>query len=102
MRVYYHGPDAVITESHFLRRSTPPRWFTIADLRDVRLVRCEHGGSRLSLVLASVAVAALIVTPGWVLLTSTGRMISHGRKALRDMSRFGEIPGARFVVLIGQ
>ena len=44
MRTYYRGPDAVITDTHFVWQSPTVRIFAIDDLRDVRLVRVVAGG----------------------------------------------------------
>ena len=34
MRTYYDGPDALVTENHFIWRTDPVRAFIIGDLRD--------------------------------------------------------------------
>jgi uncharacterized protein DUF6232 len=44
MRTFYRGPDAVITDTHFVRQHPTVRIFAIADLEDVRLVRSVAGG----------------------------------------------------------
>ena len=44
MRTYYRGPDAVITDTHFVWQSPPVQIFAIDDLRDVRLERTVAGG----------------------------------------------------------
>jgi hypothetical protein len=44
MRTYYRGPDAVVTDTHFVWRTPTVRIFAIADLEDVRLVRSVPGG----------------------------------------------------------
>jgi hypothetical protein len=79
MRVYYDGPDALVTETHFVWRSNPPRTFAVAELRSVRLTRRHVGLSGLGLVLACAGVAALIMVPGWLLLDATaGRLTLIG------------------------
>ncbi|GIE98286.1 DUF6232 family protein [Paractinoplanes rishiriensis] len=44
MRTYYRGPDAIITDTHFVWQTPTVRIFAIADLADVRLVRSVAGG----------------------------------------------------------
>ncbi|MFC7274329.1 DUF6232 family protein [Paractinoplanes rhizophilus] len=43
MRTYYRGPDAVITETHFVWQSPRVKIFAIEDLDDVRLERAVAG-----------------------------------------------------------
>lgn len=79
MRTYYDGPDALVTENHFIWRTDPVRAFIIGDLRDVRLVQREVGSPRVIIALAAVAAAALIVAPGWLLVhTMAGRLVLIG------------------------
>jgi len=76
MRTFYDGPDALVTENHFIWRTDPLRAFVIGDLRDVRLVQRDVGSRRVILTAASIAAAALIVAPGWLLLdTPVGRLV---------------------------
>lgn len=83
MRTYYDGPDALVTENHFIWRTDPLRAFVIADLRDVRLVQRDVGSPRVIIALAAMAAAALIVAPGWLLLHSTpGRLVLVGAAAV--------------------
>jgi hypothetical protein len=82
MRTYYDGPDALITENHFIWRTDPVRAFIIGDLRDVRLVQRDVGSPRLIIGLAAVAAAAMIVAPGWLLVhTMVGRLVLVGAAA---------------------
>jgi hypothetical protein len=79
MRTYFDGPDALITENHFIWRTDPVRAFIINDLRDVRLVQRDVGSPRVILLTATVAAVALIVAPGWLLLhTTVGRLVLLG------------------------
>ena len=79
MRIYYDGPDALVTESHFVWRTDPLRVFVISEMRNVRLVRRHVGSPRTVLMMASAAAAALIVAPGWLLLhNTTGRLVLVG------------------------
>jgi hypothetical protein len=63
MRTYYRGPDAVITDTHFVWQSPSVRIFAIDDLDDVRLERVVAAGPSgvefsLGLGLLVLAVAA--------------------------------------------
>jgi len=79
MRIYYDGPDALVTEHHFVWRTDPLRAFVISELRNVRLVQRDVGSPRTVLAMASAAAAALIVAPGWLLLhNTTGRIVLAG------------------------
>jgi Family of unknown function (DUF6232) len=43
MRTYYQGPDATVTDTHFVWQGPTVRVFAIVDLADVRLVRRVSG-----------------------------------------------------------
>ena len=63
MRTYYRGPDAVITDTHFVWQSSSVRIFAIDDLDDVRLERTVAAGPSgvefsLGLGLLILAIAA--------------------------------------------
>jgi hypothetical protein len=62
MRTYYRGPDAVVTDTHFVWRSPTVRIFAVDDLNNVRLVRTEAGPSAAAIAvgfgLSVVAVVA--------------------------------------------
>ena len=61
MRIYYRGPDAVVTSELFVvRRGSPPGRFVIRDLRDVGIAPGPPDGVRLSVVVPPAAVAALV------------------------------------------
>jgi small-conductance mechanosensitive channel len=60
MRYYYRGPDAIITDTHFVWRGPTFRIFAIADLDDVRLERTvtrAPSGAILALAFGLFAVA---------------------------------------------
>lgn len=83
MRIYYSGPDALVSEQFFIWRADPVRAYTVSELRDIRLVQRDVGSPRVVFLLASVAAAALIVAPGWLLIGSmTGRLILLGAAAI--------------------
>jgi hypothetical protein len=64
MRTYYRGPDAVITDTHFVWQSSTVRIFAIDDLRDVRLVRAVAGGPSVAAVALGFGLFALAVVTG--------------------------------------
>lgn len=79
MRTFYDGPDALVTENHFIWRTDPLRAFIIGDLRDVRLVQRDVGSRRVIVTAATIAAAALIVAPGWLVLhTTVDRLVLLG------------------------
>jgi len=71
MRTYYRGPDAVITDTHFVWQSPAVKIFAIDDLDDVRLERTVAGAPSavefsLGLGLLILAVAAGLATLGTI------------------------------------
>jgi hypothetical protein len=57
MRIYYEGPEAVVTSDYFVRRGPQPNTFVIRDLRDVCIAPDEASGLG---AIGYSAVAALI------------------------------------------
>lgn len=73
MRIYYRGPDAVVTSELFVRRGSPPGRFAIHDLREVTIASAEHEGAQLTTVIpffaaATLVAAAVIAAAGGVLI----------------------------------
>ena len=63
MRTFYRGPDAVVTDTHFVRQTPTVRIFAIADLNDVRLERIvSRGPSGLALALGFGLFAVAVIT----------------------------------------
>ena len=61
MRIYYRGPDVVVTSELFVvRRGSPPGRFAISDLRDVCIAPGHPEGVRLSVVFPPAAAAVLV------------------------------------------
>jgi len=61
MRIYYRGPDVVVTSELFVvRRGSPPGRFAIRDLRDVCIAPGQPEGVRLSAVVPPAAAAVLV------------------------------------------
>jgi hypothetical protein len=66
MRLYYRGPDALITAGQFVWLGKTPQVYAIADLRGERLTR--H--SPKTTWQPAAAAAVLILAPGYPLLDS--------------------------------
>ena len=66
MRLYYRGPDAVITASQFVWLGEAPRAFAIADLRAANLSRRAVKGTWMP----AAAVVVLLLAPGYLLVNS--------------------------------
>jgi len=60
MRIYYRGPDAVVTSELFVRRGSPPGRFAIRDLRKVCIAPAGPRGVRLGSIVLPAAAAALV------------------------------------------
>jgi len=83
MRIYYDGPDALVTEQFLVWRTRPVRAYAIAELRNIRLVQRHVGSPRAILTMAAAAAAVLIVAPGWLVLhTTSGRLVLFGAAAV--------------------
>jgi len=64
MRTYYRGPDAIITDTHFVWQSPAVRIFAIADLDDVRLERTDARGPSGVMVALGFGLFAVAVVTG--------------------------------------
>ena len=68
MRTYYRGPDAVLTDDHFMwRTGASTRIFAVRELRDVGLVRGEPAGSRLGAMIVTAAGLVTLTVASWTL-----------------------------------
>ena len=75
MRIYYRGPDAVVTDGHFAWLGNPVRMVLIRDLRNVR--RAHTDARRGNPRAMQVGLAALLVTAaGWSTLGTTAVLVS--------------------------
>jgi len=73
MRIYYRGPDVVVTSELFVvRRGSPPGRFAIRDLRDVGIAPGEPEGVRLSVVVLPAAATALVAA---AVVSATGGVL---------------------------
>ncbi len=64
MRIYYQGPEAVVTSELFIRRGSSPGTFMIRDLRNVCIAPDVADGTGAVLVSAAAAFAAAVVIYG--------------------------------------
>lgn len=64
MRTYYRGPDAVITDTHFVWQTPAVQIFAIDDLDDVRLERSINAGPSGVEFVAGIGLLALTVLGG--------------------------------------
>jgi hypothetical protein len=64
MRTFYRGPDAVVTDTHFVWQTPTVRIFAIADLDDVRLERTSSGGPSGVVVALGFGLFAVAVVTG--------------------------------------
>jgi hypothetical protein len=64
MRTYYRGPDAVVTDTHFVWQSPTVRIFAIDDLDNVRLVRTVAGGNSGAAIALGFGLSVVAVVAG--------------------------------------
>jgi hypothetical protein len=76
MRVYYRGPDALITESQFIWYGEVPRTFSINDLRGARMTRRQVKGTWATTTAAAAAGTALVLAPGYFILPTLTERLS--------------------------
>ncbi|MET0418325.1 MAG: DUF6232 family protein [Actinoplanes sp.] len=76
MRVYYRGPDALITESQFVWLAETPRVYPVNELRAARITRRQVKGAWAASTAAAAAASALVLAPGYAILTSVGARLS--------------------------
>lgn len=65
MRIYYRGPDAVVTSELFIRRGKSPGTYAICDLRNVCIAPDQYDGSGAFVLAGAAAVAAVAVVYGF-------------------------------------
>lgn len=76
VRVYYRGPDALITASQFVWLAEAPHVHAINDLRGARITRREVKGAWAPTTAAAAAATALVLAPGYAMLTSVPARLS--------------------------
>jgi len=79
MRIYYRGPDAVVTSELFVRRGSPAGRFAIRDLREVCIAPGEPEGMRLSAIVvpaAAALVAAAVVSVAGGVTVAVGILLA--------------------------
>jgi hypothetical protein len=65
MRTYYKGPDAIVTDEHFIWRSSANQLFAVSDLHNVGLVKGGIAGFRPVAALAVTASLAVATAAVW-------------------------------------
>ncbi|WP_412748098.1 DUF6232 family protein [Krasilnikovia sp. M28-CT-15] len=70
-RTYYRGPDAVVTDEHFVWRTTSTRVFEIRELRHVMVSR--QPATHAYPIMAGGAV--LLASAGWATLTNPPTLV---------------------------
>lgn len=60
-RTYYRGPDAIVTDRLFVRRSTPARSLVLRELRSLRVSRVRGPRSVPVVVVASCVAAGAVL-----------------------------------------
>ncbi len=78
MRVFYRGPDALITESQFVWLAESPRAFGVNELRGATITRRQVKGAWAPATAAAAAATALVLAPGYAMLTSLTARLSLG------------------------
>jgi hypothetical protein len=68
MRTYYRGSDALVTDDHFVWRTSSTHIFTVGDLRNIVIVRGPLTGSGQGPALAAGAGLLLLAAASWMLL----------------------------------
>lgn len=79
MRTYYQGPDAIVTDEHFIWRSSANRLFAVEELRNVGLVR---GGTADFRPIAALAVAASLAIATAAAWQAFGAAVGYSMAAL--------------------
>jgi hypothetical protein len=64
MRIYYRGPDAVVTSTVFASRAPAPR-YAIRDLRNVHISRAERLEPSVAHAAAGLLIVAAVAWPLW-------------------------------------
>jgi hypothetical protein len=75
MRIYYRGPDALITDEHFIWKTKTPRAIAVRELRNIGLARGEttRGLSATTIAIGTATIALAVA--GWLML---GTGLSYG------------------------
>jgi hypothetical protein len=67
MRTYYRGSDALVTDDHFVWRTSSTHIFTVGDLRNIVIVRGPLTKSGQGPALAACAGLLLLAAAGWII-----------------------------------
>lgn len=68
MRIYYRGPDAVVTDERFVWRAAAPRIFAVRELHHIGLVRADVADRRSDVALVAAAGMVAGAAAAWVMV----------------------------------
>jgi hypothetical protein len=68
MRIYYRGPDALVTQERFVWRTSSPRIFIVRELHQAVLVRSNVPDRRVNPALLVALVMTVLATASWLLV----------------------------------
>lgn len=68
MRTYYRGSDALVTDDHFVWRTSSSHIFTVGDLRNIVIVEGPSNSSSQGPALVAGAGLLLLAAASWVIL----------------------------------
>ncbi len=68
MRTYYRGSDALVTDDHFVWRTSSSHIFTVGDLRNIVIVRGSLHSSGHGPALVAGAGLLLLAAASWVIM----------------------------------
>ena len=104
MRTFYHGPDAIVTDTQFVWQHPEFKVFAIDGLSDVRLVRSApsglgRAGVAVGLAVFAAGVAAAVIggsRPLTFILPSIGLVVAFVAAAARRRRGHGWVIQARY------
>lgn len=79
MRTYYRGPDALVTDEHFVWRSSSSQIFTVHELRNVGRVPGHVSAPHPGTVLGVAATVLVVAAASW---TALGSAVGYASLAL--------------------
>jgi hypothetical protein len=71
MRTYYRGPDALVTDEHFIWRTPSSQIFAVGELRNVGLIRGGVAPRRPAGALIALTLLVAASAAGWVTFGAT-------------------------------
>ena len=71
MRTYYRGSDALVTDDHFVWRTSSTHIFAVGELRNIVIVRGPLTGANQGPALVAGVGLLLLAATSWIILGST-------------------------------